>query len=293
MSLTFQSSILKPTPENGRSISYAARFESDPKAALTRLAHGFDPSWGVVAIGEPLALALDKAIPGLRTFPALASGAGAVPSNQHALWVFLRGASRGDVFDLSRKVGALIEDSFEIVDAVDTFTYAGGRDLTGYEDGTENPGPAKREAVAIAAADSATPMSSFVAVQRWTHDLARFNAHPQDHRDNIIGRRQSDNEELADAPETAHVKRSAQESYEPAAFMWRRSQPWSNNDGHGLEFIAYGASLDPFEAMMKRMAGLEDGIVDALFTFSRPINGGYYWAPPLKGGKLDLSLLGL
>ena len=75
--------------------------------------------------------------------------------------------------------------------------------------------------------------------------------------------------------------------------MWRRSQPWANNQGQGLEFIAYGASLDPFERMMERMAGLEDGIPDALFAFSRPVNGGYYWCPPLKGGLLDLSLLGL
>jgi porphyrinogen peroxidase len=293
MSLTFQPSILSPTPESGRSVSYAIRFESDPTPALNRLAEGFDPAWGVVAFGEPLALALGKNIPGLRMFPAMASGAATIPSNQHALWIFLRGRDRGAIFDLSQKVEGLIDESFELSDAVDTFTYAGGRDLTGYEDGTENPGPNERVSVAIAGAESATPFASFVAVQRWTHDLARFNAHPPEHRDNIIGRRRSDNVELADAPASSHVKRSAQESFAPAAFMWRRSQPWVSNKGQGLEFIAYGASLDPFERMMERMAGLEDGIADALFTFSRPVNGGYYLAPPIKGGRLDLSLLGL
>ncbi len=293
MRLTYQPSILKPLPEHGRSVSYAVRFESDPRPALARLAQDFDPSWGVVALGDPLVRALGKEIPGLRMFPAFASGAATIPSNQHALWIFLRGASRGDVFDLSLKLDALLGESFELADAVDTFTYAGGRDLTGYEDGTENPGPDKREAVAIAAPDSATPRSSFVAVQRWTHDLARFNAHPEAHRDNVIGRRLSDNQELADAPESAHVKRTAQESFAPAAFMWRRSQPWASNDGSGLEFIAYGASLDPFERMMERMAGVEDGIADALFTFSRPVNGGYYWAPPMKDGKLDFALVGV
>jgi putative iron-dependent peroxidase len=293
MSLTFQPSILKPTPESGRSVSYGVRFESDPAQALRRLAEGFDPAWGVVAFGEPLALALGKKIPGLRMFPAMASGAATIPSNQHALWIFLRGASRGEIFDLSQKVAALIDESFELADAIDTFTYAGGRDLTGYEDGTENPGPDRRTGVAIAGVDSPTPFSSFVAVQRWAHDLARFNAHSQDHRDNMIGRRLKDNAELPDAPASSHVKRTAQESFDPEAFMWRRSQPWASNEGQGLEFIAYGASLDPFERMMERMAGLEDGIADALFTFSRPVNGGCYWCPPLKGGRLDLSLLGL
>jgi porphyrinogen peroxidase len=293
VNLSCQPSILSPLANCGRSISFTMRLETDPKPALARLAEGFELGWGVVGIGEPLALAVGHPIPGLRMFPAMASGAGTIPSNQHALWVFLRGATRGEIFDLSRKVAALLRDGFDRADAMETFTYAGGRDLTGYEDGTENPGPDKRVGVAVAGADSATPFSSFVAVQRWAHDLERFNAHSQDRRDNMIGRRIKDNMELEDAPASAHVKRTAQESFEPAAFMWRRSQPWANNHGQGLEFIAYGASLDPFERMMERMAGLEDGIPDALFTFSRPVNGGYYWCPPLKDGRLDLSLLGL
>jgi putative iron-dependent peroxidase len=41
------------------------------------------------------------------------------------------------------------------------------------------------------------------------------------------------------------------------------------------------------------MAGLEDGIADALFRFSRPVNGAYFWCPPVKEGKLDLSALGI
>lgn len=61
----------------------------------------------------------------------------------------------------------------------------------------------------------------------------------------------------------------------------------------GSSFVAYGKSLDPFERVMRRMAGLDDGIVDALFTFSRPVTGAYYWCPPVATGKLDLRALGL
>ena len=129
------------------------------------------------------------------------------------------------------------------------------------------------------------------AVQRWVHDLAHFRTHSPAECDHIIGRRRTDHEELDDAPESAHVKRSAQESYEPPAFMLRRSMPWAGTREQGLEFIAFGHSLDAFEQVLRRMAGLEDGIVDALFTFSRPLTGGYYWCPPLKDGRLDLSLL--
>jgi putative iron-dependent peroxidase len=130
-------------------------------------------------------------------------------------------------------------------------------------------------------------------VQRWLHDLSRFAHFPESRREEIIGRRAESNEEIEDAPESSHVKRTAQESFEPPAFMWRRSMPWATQEQEGLEFVAFVESLDRFERMMRRMVGEDDGIVDGLFTFSRPITGGYYWCPPIAGGKLDLSALGI
>jgi putative iron-dependent peroxidase len=41
------------------------------------------------------------------------------------------------------------------------------------------------------------------------------------------------------------------------------------------------------------MLGLEDGTVDALFSFSRPVTGGYYWCPPVAGERVDLGYLKL
>lgn len=42
------------------------------------------------------------------------------------------------------------------------------------------------------------------------------------------------------------------------------------NDGQqaGLLFLAFGHNLNAFEAPLRHMAGLEGGIVDALFRFS-------------------------
>ncbi len=63
---------------------------------------------------------------------------------------------------------------------------------------------------------------------------------------------------------------------------------------HGLYFVAYGASLDPFEAILRRMIGLEDGVTDALLTMSRAVTGGYFWCPSVTSeGRLDLRALGL
>jgi len=293
LSATYQHSILAPPPKSGRSLTFRLALEADPRPALARLRGTCEPGIGVVGLGDPLIRALGHEISGLRSFPALSGAAYAILSTQQALWIFLRGADRGAIFDSSERVVAALGADFLLNDAMDTFAYAGGRDLTGYEDGTANPGPVESIEVAIALQKDSPAGSSFVAVQRWAHDLARFRTHPQAERDAMIGRRRDGNEEIADAPESAHVKRTAQELFDPPAFMVRRSQPWVTAREQGLEFIAYGRTLDAFERMLRRMAGLEDGIADALFAFSRPVTGGYYWCPPLREDRLDLSAVGL
>ncbi|MNZ65555.1 putative deferrochelatase/peroxidase YfeX [compost metagenome] len=214
------------------------------------------------------------------------------PCTQHDLWLWLRGEDRGDLWLLSQALEKLLAPAFTLVEATDAFRHKTGFDLTGYEDGTENP----VEDAAVDAAILATDVpglsgSSFAAFQLWRHDLDCFKALPQEEQDNIIGRRKADNEELDDAPESAHVKRTAQESYEPEAFIVRRSMPWADERGAGLAFLAFGHSFDAFEVQLRRMSGLEDGVVDALYRFSRPLTGGYYWCPPLSAQGLDLSAL--
>jgi putative iron-dependent peroxidase len=254
------------------------------------LASEFSSDCGVLGLGEPCTLAMNVSVPGLTTFPAMSGPGCAVPSTQDALWVRVCGPDRGVVFDAARNVRRLLSDAFRLSDALDTFTYHGGRDLTRFEDGTENP---KGDDAIKAAVVQGGPIagSSFVGVQQWAHDLGRFESHTPKERDNIIGRSAQTNDELEDAPPSAHVKRSAQESFEPAAFMLRRSMPWAGVDKEGLEFVAFVASPDTFTRMMRRMAGLDDGIVDGLFSFSRPVTGGFYWCPPVRDGRLDLRYL--
>ena len=208
-----------------------------------------------------------------------------------ALFMALAGDHQHVVFDRSDKVTAMVEHALVLHDAMDTFGYDNGRDLIGYQDGTANPSVDDSVGVAIVADGAGMAGSSFVGVQRWIHDLKRFRAHSQSERDDIVGRRQDTNEEFDEAPASSHVKRTAQEDFSPPAFLVRRSMPFSTGLDSGLEFIAYGHTLDFFDRSLRRMGGLDDGIVDALFRVSRPVTGGYYWCPPLAAGKLDLSLL--
>jgi putative iron-dependent peroxidase len=289
-----QPGILAPVPPHARYLTFALKSGARPLAELRSLASAADGKTCVVGIGAILAFALQKKIDGLRPFPHYQSEGVSVPSTPAALWCWLRGEDRGEIVLRARTIEKMLAPAFEVAGSIDAFKYGRGLDLTGYEDGTENPKGKKAVATAIVNDKRAgLGGSSFVAVQQWVHDLDRFASLPQKQQDNAIGRRKSDNKELASAPPSAHVKRTAQESFTPEAFVWRRSMPWADATQAGLVFVAFGRSLDAFEAQLKRMAGAEDRIADALFTFTRPVTGAYYWCPPVRKGRLDLRAIGI
>jgi porphyrinogen peroxidase len=289
-----QPGILAPVPPHARYLTFALKQGARPHAQLKSLAATVDGKACVVGIGALLAFALQHEIEGLRPFPHYSAEGVEVPSTPAALWCWLRGDDRAEIVLRSRGIERVLSGAFEPAGAIDAFKYGRGLDLTGYEDGTENP--KGKKAVAAAIVNDKRPGlggASFVAVQQWVHDLDRFAAMPQKQQDNTIGRRKKDNKELASAPAYAHVKRTAQESFNPEAFLVRRSMPWADATQAGLVFVAFGKSLDAFDAQLKRMAGAEDGTVDALFTFTRPVTGAYFWCPPVRKGRIDLRAIGL
>ncbi|MBL8484285.1 MAG: Dyp-type peroxidase [Rhodocyclaceae bacterium] len=292
--LNFQPGILAPLPPAARYLAFDLVPGGDPQGALRALQLHCDGAACVCGIGPGLVAALGRSVPGLHPFPDLSAAAVTIPATPHTAWCWLRGDERGEVVLRSQRLVQALGPDLAAVQVVDAFVHAGGRDLTGYEDGTENPaGDAARGTAIVDGRGAGLDGSSYVAVQQWEHDFAAFDAMPPADQDHAIGRRRSDNEELDEAPESAHVKRTAQESFSPEAFVWRRSMPWADGAAAGLMFVAYGHSLEAFEVQLRRMAGIEDGIVDALFGFSRPRTGAYYWCPPCIEGRLDLRALGL
>lgn len=289
-----QGGILAPAPRLARYLTFSLPFAAEPRRAVQSLADWVDGNKTVVGFGYPLLQALGRNIQGLRPFPSYFASGLALPSTQEALWFWLRGSDRGELLHRSRKILGVVAPTFKCESVIDGFQFDTGRDLTGFEDGTENPQGEKAAAAGIVQGEGeGLDGSSFVAVQQWVHDFTRFDGLSPEAQDNSVGRRKSDNEELPDAPPSAHVKRTAQESFEPQAFILRRSMPWCEGIRGGLNFVAFGKSLDAFEAQLKRMVGAEDGIVDGLFQYTRPVSGSYFWCPPLRNGRLDLRALGL
>jgi porphyrinogen peroxidase len=294
LTTTVQAPILAPQGRAGRvHVFDLARPDIDVRAPLAALAGALDYGRALVGLGAPLCLRFDRVWPWLRPFPALSGPGCAVVSTQGALVCLLLGDDRGELVHQTRALSRILGQDFVLAELIDTYIYRDSRDLTGYVDGTENPKDERAIAAAvIAGRGPGLDGGSMLALQRWVHDLDAFERFGPAQRDALMGRSLETNEELADAPPSAHVKRAAQESFEPEAFMVRRSMPYTSGSESGLCFLAYGESLDRYERVLRRMLGLEDGIVDGLFTFSRAQSGGYYFCPPLAAGRLDLRALG-
>ncbi|HSV47281.1 MAG TPA: Dyp-type peroxidase [Ramlibacter sp.] len=300
--MSHQPGILDPVPAVARYVLFnLAPQGADATAirqALARLSPLANGSDVVVGLGPALMAALGAAVPDLHEFPDFSGQGIKVPATPGILWCWVRGEDLGDLLHLTRRVQHALAPAFVVRHVVDAFRHARGesghgKDLTGYEDGTENPvGEAALEAAVVAGQGAGLDGASFVAVQQWVHDLDAFDALASQEQDHHFGRRRSDNEELEDSPTSAHVKRTAQEDFDPPAFMLRRSMPWMMSMQAGLMFVAFGKSLAAFEAQMRRMAGHDDGITDAMFRISRPVTGAYFWCPPLRDGRLDLRQLG-
>jgi putative iron-dependent peroxidase len=299
-----QPGILQPVPAAARHLFFSIDWlhrdkPAEIRAALAALAAWADGDAAVVGLGPPLVRALGQTVPGLHDFPAQTVIAGSngppVPTTPNALWVWLRGDGRGDLALATIRLEHALAPAFTLDQIGESFRHGSGRDLTGYEDGTENPtGDAAIAAALVQGAGAGLDGASLAAVQLWQHEFINaFDDMTPAARDAAIGRRLSDNEELDDAPPSAHVKRTAQENFDPPAFMLRRSMPWVRDSMAGLMFVAFGHSLDAFEAQWRRMTGQDDGIADALFNFSFPLTSAYYWCPPMRAGRLDLSALGI
>ncbi|MBC7210472.1 MAG: Dyp-type peroxidase, partial [Pseudomonas sp.] len=137
--MPFQPGLLAtPVPAHARHLFFALDSLEALPAVLDQLLPQVDGQRLILGIGAPLAKALGREVPGLRSFPQL-DAVVENPATQHALWLWLRGAERGELFLRAQALQQALAPALRLVDSVDGFLHRGGHDLTGYEDGTENP----------------------------------------------------------------------------------------------------------------------------------------------------------
>ena len=103
-----QTGILAPVPKVARYLTFSLKPGSPTRQPLQALTDLADGNKVVVGVGYPTVLALERTIPGLRTFPSYFGAGLALPSTSSALWCWLRGSDRGDLLHLSRKINCRV-----------------------------------------------------------------------------------------------------------------------------------------------------------------------------------------
>lgn len=280
-----QPGVFSPVPSAARFLTFLRNPEGDARGALESLRENLWDPCVVLGVGASAA-----AVPGLRPLP---SSMTRFPATPDALFARVSHSDESDRYDACRALARRLEGAFTVREEHHAFLYAEGRDLSGFEDGTENPvGPRALDAALVSAGAPGVRGGSFALLQRWVHDLRALEALDRNARNQLIGRDRETNEELPDAPRSAHVRRAAQEDFDPPAFLVRRSMPYGGVRESGLLFLAFTASLERVERMLRRMHGDDDGVTDGLFAFSRAVTGAFFFCPPLREGRLDLRGLG-
>ncbi|WP_394131212.1 Dyp-type peroxidase [Shewanella maritima] len=222
----------------------------------------------------------------LAPFPAMQQDNRDAPAIEFDLFVHLR-CDRFDILHLvANEVNQMLEDSVELVDEERGFRFMDSRDLTGFVDGTENPKGRNRQEVALVGEeDDAFKQGSYVHVQKFAHNLSKWNRLPVRKQEDIVGRTKEDNVEYAseDKPLTSHIKRvnlksDAGESLE----ILRQSMPYGSVKEQGLMFISVCRTPGHFEEMLKSMVhGDEHGNFDHLMNFTKALTGSSFFAPSL------------
>ncbi len=243
------------------------------------------PDHVVIAVGASLlgTLAPDEMPAGMRPFTPIHGVDGhVVPATQDDLLVWFSSSTADRCLSGAWLARRALDGLADLTGETHGFQYFDHQDLTGFEDGTENPKGEERIEVA-AIADGPSAGGSFVVAMRWVHDLSAFELMEVDEQELVFGRTKDGSEELDPMPECAHVERVVMEDADgEEREIYRRSFPYGSTDELGLFFLAFNADIDTFQDMLDRMYGVTDGLRDRLTDVSHPVTAAYYVAPTVE-----------
>ncbi len=207
-----------------------------------------------------------------------------MPATQHDLWLWVAGHAYERVFDAAREAILALATSAVLFDETHGWTYKDDRDLTGFIDGTENPSLALAPEVALVPDGSPGAAGSVVLIQKWIHDATAWEALPVGDQEKVIGRTKDDSSELSEEVRGPHSHVSRNVIVEDGAeqHIFRRNTPFGTPKVHGTMFVGFSADQHRLVRMLNRMAGVEDGIRDALTYYTSPVTGAYYFIPSVQ-----------
>ena len=212
------------------------------------------------------------------TAPIDGAGGFVMPATQHDAVLWISGSAYDVVFDEARQSIAAVRDIAVVAEETSSWPYHHDRDLTGFIDGSENPTLVEAPEVALIPDSIPGAGGSILLLQKWVHQAREWESLPVSRQEAVIGRTKPDSTELDDKPADSHVARNDQDRF---GKIFRRNMPYGTVTDHGTMFVGFSSEQGRLIAMLESMAGVPDGIRDALTYFATPLTGAYYFIPSL------------
>ncbi len=216
--------------------------------------------------------------------PLLGSAGYSMPATQADLWLWIAGSSYDVVFDAAREAIAKLATVGVLARELSGWSYRHSRDLTGFEDGTENPALAIAPTIVTIPDGAPGAGGSILLFQQWRHSSAHWEALTDEAQERVIGRTKRDSIELAEdvMPRDSHVERTTVDENGEERKIFRRNTAYGGVSDHGTVFVGFSADQQRLDRMLRRMAGAEDSVRDALTRYTTPLTGAYYFVPSLQ-----------
>jgi putative iron-dependent peroxidase len=222
----------------------------------------------------------------LHPFKELRAGDRHAPSTPADILFHLRAKRMDLCFELVAQIMARIAPALDAVDETHGFRYFDDRDLLGFVDGTENPRglAALNAALVTADEDPNFAAGSYVIIQKYLHDMTKWNALSTEQQEHIIGRQKLSDIELSDAvkPTSAHSALTTIDENGRELKILRDNMPFGKpgQGEFGTYFIGYSRTPRTTEKMLENMfIGRPPGNYDRLLDFSRATTGSLFFAP--------------
>jgi putative iron-dependent peroxidase len=222
----------------------------------------------------------------LTGFNAPLQGAGTytMPATQADVWMWFAGASYDVVFESASDAIKNLTGVLTLERELSGWSYRHSRDLTGFEDGTENPTLTQAPLIACVPDGSPGAGGSVLLFQKWRHDGSQFIDLPVPEQENVIGRTKTDSIQFPDdiMPKDAHVPRTTVVVDGNELDIFRRNAPYGTVVEHGTAFVGFSQDQFRLDKMLRQMAGSDDGIRDALTRYTTALTGAYYFVPSIN-----------
>ena len=199
-----------------------------------------------------------------------------MPATQHDAVLWLAGSEYDVLFDEARQAIQALAQVASLADELSGWPYQRFRDLTGFIDGTENPSLLEAPDVVLVPPGAPGAGGTILLLQRWPHDAAAWEALGVAAQEAAMGRTKADSVELNPRPTNSHVARTDQDTF---GNVFRRNMPYGTVSEHGTIFVGFSAEQQPLQTMLESMAGVRDGVRDALTMYTHPVSGAYYFMP--------------